>query len=42
MGNSDQQPVRVISFQRVGVEIGYMTPELMNQVDEALRIHPGL
>jgi mRNA interferase MazF len=36
------QQVRAISFQRVSVEIGYLTPELLNQVDEALRIHLGL
>jgi mRNA interferase MazF len=36
------QQVRSISVQRIGEVIGHLTPALMNQVDEALRIHLGL
>jgi mRNA-degrading endonuclease toxin of MazEF toxin-antitoxin module len=42
MGNSDQQPVRSISVERIGAVMGQLTPDVMNQFDEALRIHLGL
>lgn len=36
------EQIRSISVERVGDRIGVLTPALMEQVDEALRVHLSL